>query len=267
MRPKLSPKLPIITSKQKEILLYLYKFRFLTTNQFQKLFNHKDPHRIKEWLSDLMNKGYIKRHFNRKSFVENTKPAIYFLAPKARQVLKTEKDLDFDQLEFIYKESKRTKKFISHSLSLAEVLLYLLFKKEENEELKFFTKNELDRYEYFPQPLPDAFIAVKGQDTTRRYFLDLFDQYTPAFVLRQRVRMYLEYVENSDWDENTNYTPLPTILFVCPNESAKKHINFYAKALLEKTYEDKISLHLTTKAQIQFNRNKKENIWDKVKTD
>lgn len=132
--------LPKITTKQKEILLLLYKFRFLTTNHFVKLFNHKDPHRIKEWLSDLIEKDCIRRNYDRKSFGDNTKPAVYYLAPKARLVLKKEKELDFSELEYIYKEKKRTKKFIDHSLFLADVYLFLLSQKSAKEEIKFFTK-------------------------------------------------------------------------------------------------------------------------------
>lgn len=254
--------LPKITTKQKEILLLLYKFRFLTTNHFVKLFNHKDPHRIKEWLSDLIEKDCIRRNYDRKSFGDNTKPAVYYLAPKARLVLKKEKELDFSELEYIYKEKKRTKKFIDHSLFLADVYLFLLSQKSAKEEIKFFTKGELHRYEYFPDPMPDAFISAKGDDKTRRYFLDVFDDFVPPFVLRKRVRMYLEYVEKPDWDEKTSYTTFPSILFICSNEQAKRHVYKYTKALFEKTYEDKLKLFLTTKARIEVGE--KNNIWQKV---
>ncbi|CAN5180987.1 hypothetical protein BH09PAT1_BH09PAT1_3220 [soil metagenome] len=254
--------LPKITSKQKSILLLLYKFRFLTTNQILKLFNHKDPHRIKEWLTDLKEKSYINRLYERKSFGENTKPAIYFLAPKARQILKTDKDMDLAELEYIYKENARSKKFIDHNLFLVDTYLFLLSQKEGQDEIKFFTKADLRRYTYFPDPMPDAFISMIGQDKTRHYFLDFFDDYTPSFVLRQRVRSYLNYVATSDWDENTESTPFPFILFICPNESMKKHINRYAKALFEKTYDDKISLFITTKTRVDVGE--VGNIWQKV---
>lgn len=265
MTNKQTPKLPSITKKQKEIILYLYKFRFLNTNQIQKLLNHKNSNRTLSWTKDLIEKKCINRHYDRKSFEDNTKPAIYYLGSKARYILKSEKNLELVQLEYIYSEHRREKKFINHSLFIVTVYLFLLLQKEDNEELTFFTKTDLNDYEYFPQPLPDAFIAVKGQNTTKRYILDLFDEYTPPFALRQRVRKYLEYAENSDWDENTDNAPLPTILIICPTESLKTHINIYTKSLLEKTYEDKISLFLTTKARII--NGDKNNVWQKVIVD
>lgn len=262
MTNKQTSKLPSITEKQKEILLHLYKFRFLNTHQIQKLLNHKNPNRTLSWIKDLIEKKCINRHYDRKSFEDNTKPAIYYLAAKSRHILKSEKNLELEQLEYIYSEHRREKKFVEHSLFIVTVYLFLLSQKEAEEELKFFTKIDLNGYEYFPQPLPDAFIAVKGQNSTKRYFLDLFDEYTPPFAIRQRVRKYLEYAESSDWDENTDNAPLPVILIICPTESLKTHINIYTKSLLEKTYEDKISFFLTTKLRISTGD--KNNVWQKV---
>ena len=51
--------LPPITKSQNKIILFLLKFRFTTTLQQQKYFNHKDTKRIKEWLKDLRKKRYI----------------------------------------------------------------------------------------------------------------------------------------------------------------------------------------------------------------
>lgn len=264
MKNNYNPKPTIkITNKQKEIILLLYKFRFLTTTHIQKLLNHKDPHRIKEWLSDLLDKSCVKRHYSRTTFGENTKPAIYYLAAKSRIILNNKKDIEMSDLEYIYKEHRREQKFISHSLFLADVYLFLVSQTDANEELKFFTKSELQEYAYFPDPLPDAFIAIRNNNGTRRYFLDLFDEYTPPFIARRRARSYLEYVEKSDWDENTNHAKFPSILFVCPSESLKRHLTLYTKALLEKTYDDKLSLFLTTKSHITLS-NINQNIWQKV---
>lgn len=42
-----------ITNKQLDTLYHLYKFRYLNTNQIQKLFKHKDPQTVQVWLKDL----------------------------------------------------------------------------------------------------------------------------------------------------------------------------------------------------------------------
>ena len=127
--------------------------------------------------------------------------------------------------------------------------------------VSFVQKVDLQKYEYFPDPMPDAFISIIGK-TTRHYFLDVFDDFTPPCVLRKRARTYFNYAQEPGWDENTQLTPFPKILFICPSESMKTHVARYVKALLEKTYDDKISLFLTTKTRIEAKEY--ENIWQKV---
>lgn len=253
---------PPITEKQKEILSYLLKFRYLHTHQLQILLNHKNTTRIHKWLQDLINKGCVAREYDRMSIERNSKPAIFYLAPKSRHILSSEKHINLSDLEYIYKEHRRDKKFINHCIAIADIYLFLLAQKDASEEVKFFTKHELKSYEYFPNPLPDAFIAVVNRDTTRRYFLDMFDEYTPSFVARQRVRYYFEYIEKNDWDDNTNYTKFPAILFVFEKESLLRHIKIYGKTQFDKTYENGLSLYVTTKTMITYGE--KNSIWDKV---
>lgn len=251
-----------ITTKQLHILLLLYKFRFLTSNQFQIIFNHKSISLINEWLKDLVDKGYIVSSYSRKIRSENTKPATFHLASPARHILKKEKDIEMAALHLIYKEKKMGKKFIDHCLTLADI--YLFFKRQQkgNEELKFFTKTTLTKFTYFTDPVPDAYIVIKDSQGTRRYFLDLFDEYTPSFVYRKRIRQYLEYSRIGEWEANTNNSPLPQIYFVCPNETARKHVYYYGKSVIEKSFEE-VTLFVTTKDTIKF---AKENIdpWQKV---
>lgn len=250
-----------ISKKQKEILILLYRFRFLNTNQIQKLLNHKLPTRIQEWLKDLKDTGYIDTNYKRETS-SNTRPAVYWLLPKARTVLKQEEDCSLKELDKVYKEGTRKEKFISRCLLIADIYLLFLSKKDRKENIQFFTKTELSRYDYFPDPLPDAYISVETKREATRYLLHYFDPYTPAFVLRNRVKSYIQYAESSKWEESTD-TSFPLVLFVCPDESLKKHIYHHAKAKLEKEYHSKLSLFLTTKGAIQ---NGSSDIWQEVES-
>ena len=254
-------KTPKTTHKQKEILQLLLKFRFLNTHHIQLLLNHKNPTRILKMIKDLIEKDCVRRIYNRKSFVDNSKPALYYLGPKSRHILSDICNLELSDLEYIYKEHRRNDKFISRCLFLADIYLFLLSNQEENNDLKFFTKFELGKYEYFPDPLPDAFVAVKTKSITSRYMLDYFDENTPPFVVRSRIRKYIEYAEGSAWDENTNFADFPNILFVFSSERLMKHAKIYGRTQLEKTYEDKVSMFVTTQNMIKFG--KIENIWEK----
>ncbi len=254
--------IPDTTKTQKHILYLLYKFRFLTTHHIQKLLNHKNPKRIQIWMKDLKNKGFINTVETPNSFIDNTKPFIYHLSTKARHVLKNNEDCTLSVLTRIYKEKKRTETFIYHSLALADTYLFFLQQKEENEELHFFTESELVEYDYFPDPLPCAYIAVTTENSTRRYFLELFYDYAPAPAYRSMVIKYLKYANSRKWEAKVAEEPLPSILFICATGRKKKHVTYFAKALFEKAYEEKIALFVTTKEKIIYGNDK--NVWENV---
>lgn len=71
----------------------------------------------------------------------------------------------------------------------------------------------------------------------------------------------MKYVNNGDWEAHADGADFPSILFVCPTESLKKHIFFYTKALFEKEYEEKLSLYLTTTNIIHHGSN---DAWERV---
>ncbi len=255
--------LPNITNKQKQILFLLYQFRFLNTHQLQKILNHKNPKRVQTWLKDLKDKKYINTNYSPKTYIENTKPATYYLASQARHILKENKNCDLSVLSRIYKEKSRTNKFISQCLAIAGIYAFFLTQKDKSDEINFFTESDLVRFDYFPDSLPSAYISVKAQTESKRYFLDYFDENTPSFVLRNRIKQYLQYYEDGKWQENSNNSPFPSVLIVCPNERTKKHIYYYAKAVLDKTFNDDVTFFLTKYENLKSNTIKKE-IWQKV---
>lgn len=254
--------LPYITKTQKYILLLLYKFRFLTTNQIQIILNHKQPRPTQKLLKKLTDDEYIVSLFSRKKRNENNKPGTFYLRPKARHILKKEKECELESLDLIYKEKGRTKKFIEHCLFMTDIFIYFLTTKKKSEEIKFYTKTSLAGYEYFPDPKPDGFMAIKNGHETTRYFIDLFDEYTPAWVYQKRIRAYIEYSRNGNWEANTKDSKIPILYFVCPNETKKMHVFFYGKAKLEKSFEE-ISLYVSTINTLRFSKGN-EGDWLKV---
>ncbi len=254
--------LPKITIKQKQILLYLYQFRFLNTHHLQLLFNHKNPKRIQLWLKDLKDKAYIKRYEYKDSFENRTKPSVYFLGTMGRLFLITDKNCSAEALKKIYKENTRKESFISYCLTLADIYLIFLKQKKETEEIHFFTESQLLSFDYFPDPLPSAYISVKNKEKTKRYFLEVFKDYAASGILRSRLKAYMQYVDERQWEEHAKGKPFPIVLFVCPSENLKKHIAYYAKALFEKNYEEQFSLYVSSKTRILHKESTL--VWEKV---
>lgn len=254
---------PTITKSQRQIIFYLYKFRFLLIDQLQQLFNHKDPHRIKEWLKDLETKKYINIIKDPKN---KTKPYIICLAQRSRHILKDDKDVNKIFLDWLYQEKVKSEVFIQRELFVVDCYLYFLKNKEEKSVIDFFTKQDLKGYEYFPDPLPDCYIDVKDGKTHSRYFLDYFDNTALPGNLRFRVRYYFKYLEEGSWQINTDNAVFPTILFVLETERKKKHIFYYSKSLIEKSLNTDIEIFLTTKDKIKFNKGNTD-IWESVGND
>lgn len=236
----------LITKKQIEILLLLYKFRFLHTYQFQKLLHHKQSNRIKTWLKDLTEKEYVKRDYTPKKIQK--KPAIYFLTKKARKILKQRKECNLAVLNKIYREKERSKTFINRCLLIADIYLSLQKHLKNNETLHYATKTDLIAYDYFPDPLPDVYIAMKNNKHTRRYFLEIIDETLPRFTVRGMIRNLIEYATSEQWGTSTA-TEMPSVIIVCPYEKMKPYLQrFIAKVLEEEQGE--LLFYLTTKEAI-----------------
>lgn len=253
-----------ITNIQTEILLYLYKFRFLTVRHIQQLLNHQTPDYTQKLLKDLTDNNYIAtiKFPTGNAYADNAKPNIYHLLSKSRQVLKNHKVFDMSFFQRVYTEKKKTESFVRLCLNIASAYLFFLSKKKPDESLHFLTESDLVRFDYLPDPLPSAYIAVKGKRKTKRYFLQFFYSYAKAGILRASFRNYLDYANDGFWEANEPNKELPTLLFVCPSQRLKNHIMHYAKGVFAKEYEEKLRFFVTSEKRLLHGGG--ESIWEKV---
>src|SRR5687768_9303547 len=123
--------LPKITKKQNQIILLLYKFRFLTIKQIQKILSHKDAKNIKKWLRDLREKKYITL-----AQIVNpndvTKPYIFCLDTKSKLIIKNLEKINESFLDRLHKEKTLTEDFIYHRLFIVDFYIHFLEKKPDN---------------------------------------------------------------------------------------------------------------------------------------
>ena len=244
-----------LTKKQLEILIYLYRFRFLNRSQIQKLLNHKKISRINLWLKDLYDKKIIGRNYSNK-LGDNTKPAIYYLKTKSKNYLKDQLEKDDKLMKRIYGEKNRSQRFINHCLLSAD--FYLNLKKSYLlEEIFFYTKVDLTHYNGLPPNNPDAYVAIKKGKKSKRYFLEVIDEGTPRFVIRAKIKQYLEYYEEQTWQEGTNH-PFPKILILCPNDLIKKFLHSFIPRIMEEEGQEEIDFYLSIKLDTNWTKAVKE---------
>lgn len=192
---------------QLEVLELLMKFRFGTTDLIAQSLGKKNGTVIKSRLNILREQKYIDRHYEGADRLQG-KHAAYYLSAKGGRAVKGE---DARIIKRAYKDKKAGRSFIDHNLSVFAASCRL--KAVYGDRIRFFTKTDLADYDYFPQPLPDAFLSYKGEDGTRRYFLNIFETATPAFALNQQIKQLIGYNARGDWSATDS--DFPAILILC----------------------------------------------------
>lgn len=230
-----------LNAEQLEVLSLLHKFRFGTNDLFAQYFGKKDRSFVFNRLKILLEQGFIDRRFD-SSYRLAGKPAAYYLTPAGAR--KLEEQGEEINIKAIYKDKAVSEQFIEHSLDIFKAYLEL---RKEHPGLKFFTKTNLnaEAYDYFPKPLPDAFISLKSNDTTKRYFLDAFDETTLPFVMKRRIKLYVDYWESGTWDDTG--ADFPEIIFICANHKQQERV----QKLLEKAFDEEMSTRVLVISQLR----------------
>lgn len=242
-------KVPQTTSKQLEILILLYHFRFLNRQHIQKFLHHKSHTLINSWLTDLTSKKTIGRIYSEK-LKDNTIPAIYHLDTKAVVVLKGHPSIDQTVLKKAYRDRTRSVKLRKHCLLVADIYLkFLDSTTQSNAKLEFYTRTQLTPLDYIVKPAPDAYIGIVGKESTNRYFLEIIDEHVPRFGIQYRIKQYFEYYEEQTWQDTTQ-KPFPAIMLVCPDQKKQEYIMSVIRDSLEQS-ELQIQFLLTTSFELQ----------------
>jgi len=122
MKTKQQEKQNQLKDRQKEIIDYLLRFRYLTRLQIQTLLHHKSKDYVLEWLNDLVDKQYIFRFYT-KEFAG--KPSEFCLNKGSTAYLR-EKGIDERIIKRIYDEKTRSQIFRKHNIFLATLYLSLI---------------------------------------------------------------------------------------------------------------------------------------------
>lgn len=229
------------TSKQLAVLKLLYRFRFGTTDLLARALELKDGRYIHTRLEALVSQEYVGKNYD-STYKLDGKPAIYYLLPKAFKALKqqhetTGKELSDKTLRNAYKDKEASNEFIDRKLGVFTI--YDRLRAAHGQSLKLWTKDQLnfDKYDYFPQPKPDAYLTITPEGLRPRercFFLSYLDDDTPFFVHVRRLQKLIDYVEAGEWEDATN-SKLRGVLLVCESTSLMKRVR---KKLAQLANED-----------------------------
>ncbi|HVC36213.1 MAG TPA: replication-relaxation family protein [Candidatus Dormibacteraeota bacterium] len=252
-----------LNDSQIDLLKFLYKYRFSSGQMIAQYFNKPSAKYVQKRLAILEDQGFIAKHYP-KSYKLQGLPAAYFLLPKAARLLQSKApELVPDQaIKNRYRDKTASEAFMTHCLNLGTSCLKL--KSIYADKLNCFTQSDirLEKYDYFPKWLPDAFISLKPvtKGANKHFFLDYFEDSTPFFVLVRRIKSYLTYAKDGEW-EVTN-RPLPTILLISETAATQKRLRRRIQKELNDTWDEEIAkFYTTTKEQLFSMTQTNDKIW------
>jgi protein involved in plasmid replication-relaxation len=259
LKPKYHKKL---NTEQLAVLQLLYAFRFATSKQIAMYQQKQTSKRVQARLKILEDQELISKRYD-KTYKLRGKPASYYLLPKGARTLESHIAREPDEpinIRRIYKDKQLSESFIEHCSNVLQTFLILQQSYPAKGTLKYIPRSRLDyeKYDYFPHPLPDAYIRIKTSTGEKQFFLDIFEDSQPFFVLIRRIKKYLEYSGDGDWEDTG--TDLPVILIACANTSMQKRLRKRLAKELRDSYEE--ATFATTTIEAIKNSNKtRAKIW------
>jgi len=241
-----------LNPSQTNLLLSLYKFRFITR---KKLKNYQNTsHAYTHYrLTNLLNQNYISRHYSGKDKLQG-KEAIYYLNKDGINYLKQyqKEKIDIKTINLAYKDKIASEVFIEKCLDIVDI--YLVMRKLLAGKAQIYAKAEIREYQFIPKNT-DLFIT-QGNKT---YIILLFDQSATYAANRQKAKRIIEHFESNRWDEaNQNY---PTILAVCASAYLEKQVLGFFKASTQKYGADYLKILTTTLTSLLNTDGPKYKIW------
>lgn len=239
---------PHITPKQFEILILIYRFRFLDRVQIQTLLHHKDYRRINEWLTNLVEKEHLGRNVF-KGTSDKLLPAVYFLEKNGIAYLRKHyEDVYEVELEKRTREHEKSLNFQIHCQALGHIYLsYIDYADYLDNELTFTTQADFTSEEPTFLLYPDAHVILEDleEETKTHYAIEIIDRNTPMFTLKHRIREYIEYFYDSEW-QSSSEDPFPKCLFFCQTPSRKRALMRIIPRLKDEFDNPSMTFMLTT---------------------
>lgn len=281
---------PEITQKQTEILNLLYTHRFLTRIQIQTFLKHKDKKTINQWLKDLRDKEYINWIYDKDRFAEKIKPAIYYLGINGIRHMQNRDFHPTEEVHKRYREHERSQGFIDRCLALADVCIELGDPRHGTHWLitRYYYETEADymsdSYYHFMADSelihPQLCFHDSGDDTDdtyadpdfaeSSYLLEIFDATLPRYRLRNRLKQYVQYLdeEMDEWKDGSCGDPNPTVLLICASLTdliyAKRRTKGLMADIWDYNEEDRPQIRFTTTEKLKERGILAEEIWERA---
>lgn len=235
----------------------LYRYRFITSELLAKVEGKKHLQVTRSRLATLEKQGYIGRRYD-SSYKLLGKFAAYYLLPKGLQYLKSIGVAEPQAIKMIYNDRKASDKFVDFCLQVCSTAQSLL--SFYGDEVKMFTRTELLNYDYFPQPRPDLYMSIKRKPV-RHYFVDLYDDSTPAFAMAKKLKQYIDHYESGEWESTGS--DYPEIIIACTSSKAERRLQKKITPVVE-GMQGSLTVYTVTEARLLDDSATSDNPFNKI---
>lgn len=220
--------------------------------------NHTDKRRISAWLKELREQQFIEWIYDLDNPENKSTPAIYYLGINGIRLLREASEYSEEDLRKRYKDSDRQQDFIDRCLLLADCAIHLESRSKSNDDVSYTYALEADYidpdsdYYYVSESElihPDLVFTKEAETDegyiNQTYFLQLFDLTTPRYMVKKKLKQYVEYFDDDEWVQQNSDEELPIVLIACPTTAelifAKRYVR---KQLEEYGLEEREDVHI-----------------------
>ena len=253
-------KVKSLTKKQRELLAFVFRYRFVTAADGAEYF--KQPYLSGIWarLEKLVAIGMIAKRYSGEYKIHG-RAAEYYCTPQARHELRHGmKNVSEREIKQLYGRSEASERFVQRSHALLRI--YLDLRACYREKINMVVKVGLncEQYDYYPRPLPDAFITLEDDEGKERYFfLDYYDDAISLGIHARRLRQYSDYKDTGEW--NATGVGFPGILAVCESPGLTKRFVKRVRHFLNNTWSGLDVIRVVCINDLASSADEKHEVW------
>lgn len=235
---------------QLEVLELLYKFRFGSNDLFAQYFGKKDRSFVYKRLTVLLEQGLVGKRFE-PSYRLQGKPAAYYLTPDGARALQAHKPDRPINTKAIYKDKTLSEEFVDSCLRVFSI--YCRLNADYGDSLKFITRVQLSRYDYFSEFTPSAYIRLDLGGKEQDFFFEYWQSARPFFTFLRRLKQYSDYFDGGEWEDGTS-SDFPPVLLICDTPALQRRLLKKSGGVLEDA-GDGLKFYITTEDEIKQGKN------------
>jgi DNA-binding MarR family transcriptional regulator len=224
---------PKLNDKQLLTLKLAYKFRYLTTDNLARR-RKISQNAAYSSLNILHKRGYLGRKHN-KSYRLQNKSARYHLTLKTVKLLsQPEHEMNKDVLLTRRFEDKKSPEFIDLQVAIMTAYLDIKDSVDDPDSLIILNASEMAERERDNYLRSYPSLEIYDKDTSHHYLIEVFPDNQHLFLLKKRVRQYIDHYDNQPWE----WKQYPDVYFVRKSLGDRRRLKAYIEEKMDDSFID-----------------------------